>query len=149
MTTPDRAFKPANSDFERVVRESFDRQGLLAGFGARLVGVEPGRVVIELPFSERLTQQQDHFHGASIGAIGDSAGGYAALTLMPAGSEVVTVEYKMNFLRPAKGELLRADGRVVRAGRSVTVARIDVDVIERGAAQACALLQATYMRVEA
>ena len=115
--------------------------------GARLAHVAPGRVVIELPFSPRLTQQHGQFHGAALGAIGDSAGGYAALTLMPAGSEVVSVEYKVNFVRPAAGELLRAVGQVVRPGRSVTVARIDVLAVTGDEATIAALMQATFMRV--
>jgi uncharacterized protein (TIGR00369 family) len=140
---------PADPDYAAAVRTSFARQGLMAELGARLVVVEPGRVEIELPFSPRISQQQGLFHGAAIGAIGDSAGGYAALSLMPAGSEVVTVEYKINFVRPAKGTLLRARGLVLRAGRSMTVARIDVDMIDGAAPAKVALLQATYTRVDA
>jgi uncharacterized protein (TIGR00369 family) len=142
-------FKAAHVGFERVVRASFARQGLLGQMGAWLVEVQPGRVVIELPYSTRVTQQQGLFHGAGIGAIGDSAGGYAALTLMPEGSEVVSIEYKINFVRPAKGQLLRADGHVLRAGKSVSVSRVDVFAVDGQAAPALvAVLQATFMRVD-
>ncbi len=109
--------------------------------------IAPGRVAIELPYGEVVGQQQGLFHGGAIGAIGDIAGGYAALSLMPAGSEVVTVEYKINFIRPAKGALLRAEGQVLRAGKSVTVARIDVSLVDGDKTTAVALLQATFMRV--
>jgi uncharacterized protein (TIGR00369 family) len=143
------ALQPRNPDYERLVRDSFARQGLLRQLGAWMVEVAPGRVVIELPFAARITQQQGLFHGAAIAAIGDSAGGYAALSLMPAGSEVVTIEYKVNFVRPAKGALLRAVGEVVRAGRSVSVARIDVAICEGDRRETCALLQASFMRIEA
>jgi uncharacterized protein (TIGR00369 family) len=141
--------KTTHAGFEDAVRASFAKQGFLANMGALLVDVEPGHVIIELPFSAQVTQQQGLFHGAAIGAIGDSAGGYAALTLMPDGNEVVSVEYKVNFVRPARGELLRADGRVVRAGKSVTVSRIDVFAVEAGKPELVAVLQATFMRVAA
>jgi uncharacterized protein (TIGR00369 family) len=152
MTT-ETIFKPANDQFERVVRTSFGNQGLLGNIGAWLVEVTPGRAVIELPFSAKVTQQQGLFHGAAIGAIGDSAGGYAALSLMPAGSEVVSIEYKINFVRPADGQLLRAVGQVIRAGKSVSVARVDVFTVDQtstGTAKSglIAVLQATFMRVD-
>jgi uncharacterized protein (TIGR00369 family) len=141
------SLQPADPAFEDVIRASFASQGLMRTLGAQLRSVLPGRVIIELPAGDAVSQQQGLFHGGAIGAIGDVAGGYAALSLMPAGSEVVTVEYKINFVRPAKGELLRAEGQVLRAGRSVTVARIDVAAIEDGKATVVALLQATFMRV--
>lgn len=140
---------PDNPDFERLVRDSFARQGLMTTLGARLGAVEAGRIVIEVPFAEGLSQQKGFFHGAVLGAIGDSAGGYAALSLLPVGSEVVTIEYKINFLRPALGDNLRATGRVLRPGRSVTVCQIDVDVLLSGKATQCGVMQATFMRVEA
>ena len=142
-------FQPANPAFERHVRESFAAQGLMITLGARIVTAGPGLVTIEVPFTPGLSQQKGYFHGAVSGGIGDSAGGYAALTLLPEGSEVVTIEYKINFLRPAVGELLRATGRVLRPGRSVTVCQIDIEAIASGKAAHCGLMQATFMRVEA
>lgn len=141
------SFQPADPAFVNVVAASFARQGMMRVLGARLGDIAPGRVAIELPYGDAVGQQQGLFHGGAIGAIGDIAGGYAALSLMPAGSEVVTVEYKINFIRPAKGALLRAEGQVLRAGKSVTVARIDVSVVDGGKSTAVALLQATFMRV--
>lgn len=139
---------PGTPDYAEIVARSFERQGVMALFGARLGIIEPGHVTISVPFSPAVGQQQGLFHGGVIGAIGDSAGGYAALTLMPAGSEVVTVEYKINFVRPAAGRLLVADGRVLRAGKSVTVGRIDVAVEDQaGARTLVAAIQATFMRV--
>lgn len=140
---------PANPDYERFVRDSFAKQGMMVTLGARMGDVAPGTVVIEVPFSPGLSQQKGFFHGAVLGAIGDSAGGYSALTLLPASSEVVTIEYKINFLRPAVGELLRATGKVLRPGRSVTVCQVDVEVVAAGKAAQCGLIQATFMRVEA
>lgn len=139
--------KPGHAAYEKAVRESFGRQGLMGTIGAWLVEVAPGRVVIELPFSARVSQQQGLFHGAAIGALGDSAGGYAALTLMPAGSEVMTIEYKINFLLPAKGNLARAEAQVLRAGKTVTVTRVDISVLAGEKSALCAVLQATMMRV--
>ncbi len=141
------ALQSANPSFEEAVRASFARQGLMWTIGARIATVLPGRVVIELQRSNGSSQQQGLFHGGAIGAIADSAGGYAALSLMPAGSDVVTVEYKINFVRPALGTLLRADGQILRAGKSVTVARVDVTAIDGDNRQVVALLQGTFMRV--
>jgi uncharacterized protein (TIGR00369 family) len=139
---------PSNANYERAVRESFARQGLMGTIGAWLVDVKPGRVGIELPYSERVSQQHGLFHGAVIGAIGDNAGGFAAMTLMPADSEVLTVEYKINFLRPARGLLLRAEGQVIKAGQRLLVARMDVSVLGGEGEGLCAALQATMMRLE-
>ena len=147
-----RTFAARNPDFERVVRNSFARQGFLIGLGARLSRVEPGNVAINLPVSGRVGQQEGSVHGGAIGAIGDSAGGYAALSLMPAGSEVVTVEYKINFVRPAIGTELEAVGRVLRAGRSLTVCHVDVIAKtddDKAQAEAVAIMQATFMRIDA
>ena len=151
MTTPTAplpVYQPAHPAFADVVRASFARQGLMQSLGARLAVVEPGRVEIECAASDRVGQQQGYFHGGVLGAIGDSAGGYAALTLMPAGSEVVTIEYKINFLRPAAGSMLRAVGRVLRPGRAVTVAQVEIEALADGKAVLCGLMQATYARVE-
>ncbi|MFM9943410.1 MAG: PaaI family thioesterase [Hyphomicrobiaceae bacterium] len=139
--------KAANSRFEAVVRESFAKQGLMGAIGAWLVEVQPGNVSIELPFSARVAQQAGFFHGAVIGAIADSAGGYAALSLMPAGREVVTVEYKINFLKPGKGQMLRADGHVLQSGKTLSVVRVDVTAVDGRKNSACATLQATMMSV--
>ena len=145
--TDRQAFVPANPEYARVVAESFDRQGMMRVLGARLGSIEPGHVEIELPFSDAVGQQQGMFHGGALGAIGDIAGGYAALSLMPAGSEVVTVEYKINFIRPAKGALVRASAEVLRAGKSITVCRIDVGLVEGSEVKPVALLQGTFMGV--
>ncbi len=140
--------EPSNPEYERAVRDSFGRQGLMGTIGAWLVEVKAGRVVIELPYSQRISQQHGLFHGAVVGAVGDNAGGYAALTLMPAGSEVLTVEYKINFVRPAQGLLLRAEGQVIKSGRTLTTTRMDVSVLGGAEDGMCAVLQATMMRIE-
>ncbi len=128
---------------EDEVRASFARQGLMRAIGAELVALAPGRCTLELPFSDAVGQQRGFFHGGVVGALADTAGGYACLTLLPPGSEVLSLEYKINFLRPAAGRRLVAEGTVLRAGRSVAVARVDVHVVaEDGDGRAlCAALQ--------
>ena len=117
---------PPNPDFENRVRASFTRQRARALLGAYLTRVEPGGVDIELPFRDDLGQQHGFVHGGVVGMIADSAGGYAAFTLMPADASVLTVEYKMNMLAPAEGDMLIARGEVLKAGRSLCVVRADV-----------------------
>jgi uncharacterized protein (TIGR00369 family) len=142
------AFKVTNPDYAKTVRESFGRQGLMTTLGAQIVTIEPGLCVIEMPFTPGVSQQQGFFHGGAIGAIADTASGYAAYSLMPPGAEILTVEYKLNLIRPALAPTLRAEGRVVRAGRTLTVCRADVFYQGAGGLEACALLQSTLMRVE-
>jgi uncharacterized protein (TIGR00369 family) len=112
------------------VRASFARQGLMRLLGAEVVGVGDGTCVIEVPFAEGITQQESYFHGAVTGAIADTAGGYAAMTLAPPDREVLTVEYKVNFLAPAHGEKLVARGEVVTSGRRLFVCRAEVSAVE-------------------
>jgi uncharacterized protein (TIGR00369 family) len=113
--------QPRDPDFERRVRASFARQAVMATLGATLQRVLPGEVVISLPFREDLTQQHGFLHAGIVTAVVDSACGYAALTLMEPGAAVLSVEFKVNLLAPARGAFFEAVGRVVRAGRTVTV----------------------------
>ena len=115
------AFAPHDENFEARVRASFARQRLMETIGARLTEVSAGEVEIALPFREDLTQQHGHLHAGVVTSIVDSACGYAALSLTPAGAEVLSVEYKINLLLPAKGERMIARGRVIRSGRNLTV----------------------------
>jgi uncharacterized protein (TIGR00369 family) len=108
------------------VRTSFALQGLMGYLGAELTDIAPGRVVIRLRFREELTQQNGFFHAGATSAIADSAGGYAGLTLFPAGSSVLTVEFKINLLAPAQGDQLEAIGSVVRSGQTLTVCQLEV-----------------------
>lgn len=141
-------FKASNPDFATMVRDSFARQGLMTTFGASIVALEPGLCVIEMAYADAVSQQQGFFHGGAIGAIADTAAGYAAYSLMPAGAEILTVEYKLNLVRAAVPPLLRAEGRVLRAGRTLTVCRADVYHRSASGLEPCALLQSTLMRVE-
>lgn len=138
---------PRNPDFAQAVRASFDRQGAMSHLGTRLVRIEPGVCVLEQPFGPAVAQQQGLFHGGMIAAVADVAGGYAALSMAEAGQEALTVEYKINFLAPARGEILVATGQVVRAGRSLIITRIEVAVRAAGQEKPCATALQTIMPV--
>ena len=109
-------FRASNPDYEKAVRDSFARQGLMTTLGARIVTLEPGFCVVEMPYAPGVSQQQGFFHGGAVGAIADTAAGYAAYSLMPAGSEILTVEYKLNLgtrsgAADAEGRRPRSAGR--------------------------------------
>lgn len=123
--------QPENVQFETTVRDSFARQRFMEMIGATLSRVAAGEVDIELPFRADLVQQTGTLHAGVLTAIADSACGYAALTLMPAGSEVWSVEFKINLLAPAAGRRFVARGRVVRSGRTLSVCSAEVATDER------------------
>ncbi len=139
------AYTPKDPDFEARVRDSFARQAIMDLIGARLSRVEPGLVEIELPYRADLTQQHGFFHAGITSTIADSAGGYAAYSLMPADASVLTTEFKINLLAPAEGELLRALGRVLKPGRLLTVCEVDVFALKDGTAKLCAKLLETLL----
>jgi uncharacterized protein (TIGR00369 family) len=116
---------PADPAFEQRCRDSFSRQKAMALIGATLAVVEPGYVEVQLPFRDDLTQQKGYVHGGILGMIADTACGYSAFSLMPAGCSLVTVEYKINILSPARGSLV-AKGQVIKPGRTLTIARAEV-----------------------
>jgi uncharacterized protein (TIGR00369 family) len=138
-----------DDEAEARVRESFARQGYMAAIGAELVHVAAGEVDIALPFSDRLTQQDGYLHAGVVAGAADSACGYAALTTMDPGAEVLTVEFKINLLAPAAGERLVARGRVLRSGRTLTVCRGDAVTIGGGEEKHVATLTATLISVRA
>ena len=118
--------KPLNPSFAADIEGSFARQPIMNLLGARLTLVEPGVVEITLPYRADLAQQHGYLHAGVVATIADSACGYAAYSLMPAGSEVLSVEFKVNLLRPAQGETFVARAEVIKAGRTLTVVRADV-----------------------
>ena len=132
---------------EQRVRDSFGRQAFMSMLGATLTSVEPGLVEIRLTPRPELTQQHGFVHAAAVAAIADSACGYAAFTLMPEGTGVLTAEYKINLLAPARGDALIARGRVVKEGRTLTVCQADVIAVADGVERTVALLQATVMTI--
>ena len=127
------------------IRESFDRQGFMRTLGAVLESVEPGTVMIACGFDERLTQQHGLLHGGVVASLVDVACGYAALSVMPAGQEVLTVEFKVHFLKPAKTDRLIAVGQVVQAGRTLTVC--EGSVFDATRTHVLARMTATMMAV--
>ena len=118
-------FTISDPDFEARVRDSFVRQRVMSLIGAELVRVEPGLAEISVPFRDDLTQQDGYIHAGIVTTILDSACGYAAYTLMPAASSVLSVEFKVNLLAPAKGEAITARAEVKRSGRTLTVCSAD------------------------
>jgi uncharacterized protein (TIGR00369 family) len=138
-------FPVHDAAYESRVRESFVRQGLMKHLGARLAELGPGRAEIRVPYRVELTQQHNYFHAGVSGTIADSACGYAAYSLMPADSSVLTVEYKMNLLAPANGEELIARAKVLRAGKTLKICAADVYVRKNGGEVHCATMLATIM----
>ena len=133
--------------FERVAM-SLARQGMMTHLGVRLLSASEGQVALALTYSDKLTQQQGGFHGGAIGALADIAGGYAALTVAPEGMEVVTIEYKINFLNSLQGGEIRAIGKVIKAGRRVIVTSAEVVHLDaNGKSTPCAVMQQTIAPV--
>ena len=127
------------------IRQSFDRQGLMRTLGATLESVESGTVTVACAFDERLTQQHGLLHGGVVASLVDVACGYAALSVMPENREVLTVEFKINFVKPAKTDRLIAVGQVVHAGRTLTVCEAAVVAILDGEETQCAAALVTMM----
>ena len=138
---------PRSDTFIRIA-ESLARQGMMRHLGAELRRAETGVVEIWLPYSDKVTQQQAGFHGGAIGALADIAGGYAGLTVAPEGAEVVSAEYKINFLGTYQGGALRATGRVLKPGKRLIVTTAEVPhVDDAGKESPCALMQQTLVPV--
>ena len=141
-------FAPLDSDFETRVRASFARLTLMQTIGARLLRVIPGAVEIQLPFRHDLTQQHGFLAAGIVTALVDTACGYAAMSLMPAGAEVLTVEYKVNFLSPARGNQMIARGHVMKPGRTLMVCAGDVVTIADGEEKTVATMLATMIGMQ-
>ena len=139
---------PPDPSFERRVRDSFARQTFMSTLGARLVHVTPGEVVLHLPWRSELGQQHGVLHAGAIASIADSACGYAALSLMPAGAGVMSVEFKVNLLAPGRGTHFTAVGRVRKAGRTLTVCEGSVRAHEGDTEREIAVMTATMIRLE-
>ena len=139
----------ASPEVQARIQASFDRQGLMAHLGARIAHIAPGRVHIVLPSRPEVTQQNGYFHAGATSAIADSAGGYAAFTLFPENTSVLTVEYKINLLAPALGEHIEAVGTVLRPGRTLTVCHLEVFGAQGNERSLIAVGQQTLIRVNA
>jgi uncharacterized protein (TIGR00369 family) len=140
-------FQPVDDQYAERVRASFARQSAMATIGASIVHVRPGQVVVELPHAAHLTQQHGFLHGGILGAALDSACGYAGSTLMPADVGVLSIEYKINFLAPARGQRFRMVGTVVKPGRTITVVEGQAFAIEGDREKLVATMQTTLMSI--
>jgi len=132
-------------DFEQRVRESFARQGLINTLNGKIAHISPGELHIEAPFDERFTQQDGFLHAGIVTTLMDSACGYAAYTLMPADSRVLSVEFKVNFLNPARGERFRAEGRVAKSGKTISVCEGKLFALQNEQEKLVAMMQATMI----
>ncbi len=143
-----REMAPRDPDYERRVRASFEGQPAMSRlFGATMVALSPGATEIHIPLQPDFLQQTGNVHGGIVGALADSAAGYAALTLLDAHLEVVTVEYKINFVAPAFGDALIGRGHVVRAGRTLQVCVAEIFAVKDGVETLCAYMTTTMMAV--
>ena len=140
-------YVPETPEFETMVRDSFSKMAMMEFLGAKLSSVEPGAVEVQLSHRKELLQQHGLFHGGVTTTILDSAGGYAAFSLFKPGDEILTVEYKVNFIAPANGDKLIARGEVVKIGKSLSITRGEARVIKSGKETLCAVMQQTMMRI--
>jgi uncharacterized protein (TIGR00369 family) len=138
-------FQPQDSNFESKVRESFARQLVMGTIGANLTVVEAGAIEIEFPYRKELTQQNGFIHAGIVATVLDSACGYAAFSLMPAETAVLSIEFKVNLLAPAKGEFIRVRAEVKRPGKNVTVCAADAWAVNEGQSKVVATMLATMM----
>jgi uncharacterized protein (TIGR00369 family) len=139
------SFEPLDSNFEERIKESFSRQGFMGFIGAKLTDIRPGYCEIQVPYKKELSQQHGFFHAGIIGTLADNSGGYAAFTLMPFDSSILTVEYKLNIMVPGDGELLIARARVLKPGRTLSICRPEVFVVKNGVRTLCATALMTLM----
>lgn len=139
--------QPLAPHVRAFIEEKFAMPGFMSNFGTRLIELDHGHCVIEMPASPLIVQDQGFFHGGAIGALGDTAGGMVARTVLPEASDVLALEYKINFLRPGVGDKLVARASVLRQGRSTIVTRVDIDCVIDGVAKLCAAMQQTVVPV--
>ncbi|ENO80753.1 MAG TPA: PaaI family thioesterase [Thauera sp.] len=141
-------FQPKDPGYAARVRASFGLQQAMQLIGAELAIVEPGYTEIHLPFKAEISQQHGYIHGGVVGMIADSAAGYAANTLTPADTSVLTVEYKLNLVAPADGQRLVARGEVIKPGRTLIITRAEVFAIRDEQWTLCAIMQQTIMAMQ-
>ena len=141
-------FTPQFPDYKSKVEQSFASQKFMEHIGAELISVEPGFCEIHIPFNESLTQQNGFFHAGVISTLADNVAGYASLSLMKEHSMVLSVEFKLNLMRPGAGELLIGKGEVLKYGKTLTVCRADVFIVKDGVEKLCAAAQLTMIEVD-
>ena len=145
MTTKDRTFSNTYPEAPDLIQQGFEDQQIMKTINAHLVSIAPGKIEIEMSFQSPLTQQNGYLHAGVVTTLIDSACGFAALSLMPEGSQVLSVEFKVNLLAPAVGERFLARGQVIKAGRTLTVCQGELVAIEGSSERTAAIMQATMM----
>ncbi|MGB0367820.1 MAG: PaaI family thioesterase [Flavobacteriales bacterium] len=135
-------------DYKTKVEKSFASQKFMEHIGAELIDVQPGFCEMHVPFNENLTQQNGFFHAGVISTVADNVAGYASLSLMNEHSTVLSVEFKLNLIRPGAGELLIGKGEVLKYGKTLTVCRADVFIVMDGIEKLCAAAQLTMIEIE-
>jgi uncharacterized protein (TIGR00369 family) len=140
-------FKPKDLDFQTKVRHAFSSQSLLTTLGMQLERVEPGCVTVTLPFGPHILQQHGFIHGGAVAAMGDTACGFAAMSLMPADCGILTVEFKISLMSPAQGKCLVAVGRVVKPGRTLIFSEAEISADQGTETRLIARTTATLMLI--
>lgn len=140
-------FLPKDPDYEGQVRRAFANQTLLVTLGMELDAVEPGMVRVALPFAPHILQQHGFIHGGAVATLGDTACGFAAMSLMPAGCGILTVEFKISLMAPAQGERLIAIGRVLKPGRTLIFAETEISAVRGDETRLIARTSATLMLI--
>jgi uncharacterized protein (TIGR00369 family) len=138
-------FNPIDPDYEARITRTFNKQGIMRTLGITLEHVEPGKVDLALPIRDELSQQHGYLHAGVVTTLLDTAGGLAALTLMPINAAVLAIEFKANFLAPAQGELLIVHGQVIRAGRTITVCSAEAYAVAQGRETHVSTMTSTVM----
>lgn len=141
--------KTLDPAIRKFITDKFYQPGFMSNFDTRIVTLEYGLCVIEMPASPLIVQDQGFFHGGAIGALGDTAGGTVARTVLSYPGDVLALEYKVNFLRPGVGDKLVARASVLRKGRSAIITRVDIDCVTGGETKLCAAMQQTVVPVGA
>jgi len=142
------SFRAQFPEYRFKVEESFASQNFMEHIGAELIDVQPGFCEIHVPFNENLTQQNGFFHAGVISTVADNTAGYASLSLMKEHSMVLSVEFKLNLMRPGAGEKLIGKGQVLKYGKTLTVCRSDVYIVKNGVEKLCAAAQLTMIELE-
>jgi len=138
-------YQPLGPEVATRVRNGFARQGLINTLNGKIAYISPGELHITAPFDERFTQQDGFLHAGIVTTLMDSACGYAAYTLMPSNSRVLSVEFKVNFLSPAQGERFRAEGKVAKSGKTISVCEGKLFAFQEGQEKLVAMMQATMI----
>lgn len=140
-------FEARFSGYKKKIEDSFNKQQFMEYIHAKLIEVKPGFCEIHVPYNSNLTQQNGFFHAGVIGTIADNVAGYAGFSLMEEHSSILTVEFKLNLISPANGDLLIGRGHVVKSGKTLTICRSDIYIISQNREKLCAIAQSTLIQL--